>query len=165
MNVLMLAAGLGARLRTVTLKYPKTCVPFLNVPLGLYGFRFLEHLRFADLTVNTFHLPDKTTSLYESQPYYKKVISFSHETGKIPGSAGGLKKASRQFQNKNQDTILMMNSDEILFDVDPEFLNHAYEQHLKEKNLATLVVMKHPEAGKKFGAIWCEQNRVVHQSC
>ncbi|MGZ3690337.1 MAG: sugar phosphate nucleotidyltransferase, partial [Pseudobdellovibrio sp.] len=161
MNVFMLAAGLGARLRPVTLKYPKPCVPFLNVPLGLYNFRFFESIPVTSLTINTFHIPEKTVSLYESQPFYKGDIHFSHEKNVILGSSGGLKHASSFFLNRS-DTILMLNSDEVLFDVDPSFLNQAYEQHLKEKNLATLVVMKHPEAGKKFGAIWCEGPRVVH---
>jgi mannose-1-phosphate guanylyltransferase len=161
-NVLILAAGLGTRLRPVTLTVPKPCVPFLNVPMGLYNFRFLQHLKISQLVVNTFHLPDKIIELYENQPYYTDPILFSHESGSILGSAGGLKKAAElfKFKKSEDETILMLNADEILFDVDEKFLLQAYEHHVREKNYATLVTMSHPEAGKKFGGIWCEGDRV-----
>ena len=160
MNVLILAAGLGTRLRPVTFTVPKPCVPFLNVPMGLYNFRFLKHLNISQLVVNTYHLPDKIKELYTSQPYYKNPIQFSNEACQILGSAGGLKKASSLFSTEGDDTILMLNADEILFDIREEFLQEAYQFHVKENNYATLVTMSHPEAGKKFGGIWCNGSRV-----
>ena len=158
MIVFMLAAGLGTRLRPVTNLHPKPCVPFLNVPMGLYHFRYLHTVPIEQLVINTFHLPEQVVELYRSQPYYKGSINFSNEQGVILGSSGGLKKASALFKQTSDQTVLMMNADEILFDYDTGFLKKAYEKHINEKNWATLVVMKHPEAGGKFGAIWCEQD-------
>lgn len=162
MNVLILAAGLGTRLRPVTLSVPKPCVPFLNVPMGLYNFRFLKHLNINQLVVNTYHLPEKIKELYTTQPYYKNSIQFSNEAGQILGSAGGLKKASSlfKFNQKSDDTVLMLNADEILFDIKEDFLQEAFRFHIQQNNYATLVTMSHPEAGKKFGGIWCNGNRV-----
>lgn len=160
MNLFFLAAGLGTRLRPLTHKYPKPCVPFLNVPMGLYQFRFLNDLNIHSCVANSFHLPNKISDLYLNQTYHKPVL-LSEESGHILGSAGGLKKASQQFKN-DDETILMMNADEIFFTEDHSFLKKAYEQHIKKQNLATLVVMKHPEAGQKFGAIWCDQNNKVN---
>jgi mannose-1-phosphate guanylyltransferase len=154
-NVLILAAGFGTRLKPLTNKIPKPCVPFLNVPMGLYLFRYLNSLTVTQLTVNTHHLPEKIKALYKNQPFYSGPVKFSDEEGSILGSAGGLKKASSLFANTIEQTVLMMNADEIFFGADPLFLAKAYEQHLRLNSLATLVVMKHPDAGKKFGAIWC----------
>ncbi len=155
MNLFILAAGLGTRLRPLTYKYPKPCVPFLNVPMGLYQFRFLNDLTLSSCTANSFHLPEQIVNLYSQ---YNTLISA--ETGKISGSAGGLLKASKYF-DMNEDTILMMNADEIFFTADQSFIKKAYQQHISNQNLATLVVTKHPEAGQKFGAIWCDtQNKV-----
>jgi mannose-1-phosphate guanylyltransferase len=156
--VFMLAAGLGTRLRPVTNVHPKPCVPFLNVPMGLYAFRYLNSLSVEQLVINTFHLPEKIRELYQSQPYFKGRIDFSNEQDAILGSSGGLKKASHLFNNQTDQSVLMMNADEILFDYDPDFLKKAYNKHLAENNWATLVVMKHPDAGGKFGAIWCEDD-------
>lgn len=160
MNVFVLAAGLGARLRPLTNKYPKPCVPFLNVPLGLHIFRYLHNFKISQLTVNTHYLPEKVKSLYQNQPYYSGPIQFSHERDFILGSAGGLKQASHLFKKTDNPNFLLMNSDEVFIGAESDFLQKAYEQHTKTKALATIIVMKHPEAGKKFGAVWCNGNIV-----
>ena len=154
MNVMLLAAGLGTRLRPLTLKYPKPAIPLLNLPLGLYQFQYLKHLSISKMIVNTFHLPEKIHSLYIDQPYYKNEIYFSNEAGQILGGAGGLKKASPLM---NPDLpILLMNADEVYFTANESFLKKALEKHVQNKNLATVVVIQHPEAGKKFGALWAD---------
>jgi mannose-1-phosphate guanylyltransferase len=155
---MMLAAGLGTRLKPLTLEYPKPCVPFLNVPLGLYQFQYLKHLNISKLIVNTFHLPEKVQQLYQTQPYYRHQIFFSDESKQILGGAGGLKKASPLM--KKDLPILLMNADEVYFTQNKTFLQKALEEHINNKSLATVVVIEHPEAGQKFGALWCDQNEV-----
>lgn len=159
MNIFLLAAGLGARLRPLTHKLPKPCLPFLNVPLGYYQFRFLQDLQITTCVANSFHLPEQIEQLYKTQPYIRNDILFSKESGSILGSSGGLKKASAQFSP--DETILMMNVDEVFFTHNPRFIHGALEQHLANNNLATLIVMKHPDAGEKFGAIWCSSDKKV----
>lgn len=159
MNVFFLAAGFGTRLRPITDNLPKPCVPFLNAPMGYYPFRFLENLKISSCVANSFYLPAQIEQLYKNPPYYKNKISISAESELILGSAGGLKKAAKYFSQ--DETILMMNADEIFFTKNMAFLQSAYQQHLASNNLATLIVTKNPEAGIKFGAIWCDQNHRV----
>ncbi len=159
MNVFFLAAGLGTRLRPLTNKLPKPCIPFLNVPLGYYQFRYLQNLPNSKCVANTFHLPEQVKTLFNSQKFIKNQFLISPEEGKVLGSAGGLKKASELFDD--DETILMMNSDEVFFTDNLEFIEQAKNQHLRNNNLATLVVTKHHEAGEKFGAIWCNDNNKV----
>ncbi len=159
MNVMLLAAGLGTRFKPVTFKYPKPAIPFLNVPMGLYQFQYLKYLEISKLVVNTFHIPEKIEELYKNQPYYTKEVFFSHETGQILGGAGGLKKAYPLM--KKNEPILLMNADEVYFTQQKDFLKKALERHLLNKNLSTVVVTAHPEAGKKFGALWADENHSV----
>lgn len=160
MNVFFLAAGLGTRLRPLTDKFPKPCVPFLNVPLGYYQFRFLQNLKITGCVANSHHLAGQIERLYKNQGYLNHRILISNEAGSdLLGSAGGLKKASQLFGTDK--TILMMNADEVFFTPDQNFLQSALQQHISRNNLATLIVMKHPEAGNKFGAIWCDENNTV----
>lgn len=158
-NVFLLAAGLGTRLKPLTNSVPKPCIPFLNVPMGLYQFRYLSQLTISSFTVNTFHLPEQIEKLYLQQPYYKGNIQFSHEVGMIYGSGGGVKKAS-SLMSPRQD-ILMMNADEIFFTHHTDYLKKAHQYHMEHNCLATLVVIKHPEAGQKFGAIWANDQQVI----
>lgn len=159
MNVMLLAAGLGTRFKPVTFKYPKPAIPFLNVPMGLYQFQYLKYLEISKLVVNTFHIPEKIETLYKEQPYYKKEVVFSHENGKILGGAGGLKKAS-SLMNKSEP-ILLMNADEVYFTKEKDFLKKALKRHVENNNLSTVVVTAHPEAGKKFGALWADSKHAV----
>lgn len=157
LDVFILAAGLGTRLKPLTLKYPKPAVPFLNVPLGFYQLPYLKSLAIEKIVFNTHHIPEKIKSLYLNNPYLKNHLTYSDEIQKIYGSAGGLKFAEKHFKS---NTVLMLNADEVFFTSETNFLKKAYNKHLTNNNLATLIVTKHPLAGTKFGAIWCENDIV-----
>lgn len=156
---MLFAAGLGTRLRPATDLHPKPCIPLLGIPLGYYLFPYFEKLKIEALAVNTFHLPQQIHNLYKSVPY---SIQFSDEINFIKGSGGGLKQAEPLFQ-KSHNSVLVCNSDEVLFTKNENFLVEAQVQHEEQKALATLIVIKHPEAGKKFGGIWTdEKGNVKH---
>lgn len=155
-NVLLFAAGLGTRLRPATDQHPKPCLPLLGIPLGYYALPYVQQLNVSQFVVNTFHLPEQIHSLYFGA---NPETQFSNEYGFIKGSGGGLKQAAKYFDQ--MDPILTMNADEVLFTAEQNFLVKALDQHLREDALATLVVTEHPEAGKKFGAIWCDGNKII----
>ena len=156
-NVMMFAAGLGTRLKPFTNTTPKPALPLNQIPLGFYSIPYLEKIEARSFVVNTFHLPEKIHDLYQQLSF---PIQFSDEKDFIKGSGGGLKLAENKFV-KNIP-ILAMNADEIFFTAELDFLNSALDLHKRDNNFATLIVTKHPEAGRKFGAIWCEKNRVIH---
>lgn len=151
------AAGLGTRLRPITEKHPKPTIPLFGIPLGYYVLPYLDQLLVKKYIVNTFHLPEQIHALYKNT---KKEFLFSDEKDFIKGSAGGLKQAEKIISPDLP--IIVANSDEILFTKENNFLAHALKQHLEKKSLATLIVIQHPEAGHKFGGIWCDQHQVKH---
>ncbi len=162
MNLFLLAAGFGSRLQPYTTYYPKPVIPFLNVPMGFYQFQYLIHVqqKITSFVVNTHHLPLQIETLYSKQPYIKNKAKFSFEVKNILGNGGAIKKAQPLLTAN--EPILLMNADEVYFTEQKDFLNDLLSAHEKSKSLATLVVMKHPEAGKKFGALWAHGNSVRH---
>jgi NDP-sugar pyrophosphorylase family protein len=64
MNVMLLAAGEGTRLRPYTLEKPKPCIPFLSVPLAFYSLSLLSEINVHNLVTNVFHLPDQVQNLF-----------------------------------------------------------------------------------------------------
>jgi mannose-1-phosphate guanylyltransferase len=159
MNVMLLAAGEGTRLRPYTLTLPKPAIPFLNVPLAGHALRFLGNTPLSKLVVNTFHLAPQIERLFHKLPHKAEQLFFSHEAGTILGSGGGLAKARAHFQGGGD--FILMNADEVILPQDLEILEKAIAHHKKTKALATLLVMEHPEAGGKFGAVWTDTNNKV----
>lgn len=158
MKAMLLAAGEGTRFRPQTLKVPKPALPLLNVPLGYYFFPHLKSVGVNSIVVNTFHLSPLIEQLYREQNQFK--VNFSHEIEKILGAGGGLGQARTYFSG--EENFLLLNADEVLIPHDPHFLQDMKAQHLNNRPISTLLVMKHPGVGTKFGGIWVnEKNEVV----
>lgn len=159
MNVMLLAAGEGTRLRPYTDVLPKPAIPFLTVPLAAHSLNFLKGSSIEKLVVNTFHLPHKIHELFHNLPHGAKELVFSDEVGKILGNGGGLGKARSHFDGGGD--FVMMNSDEVILPERSDFLNQALQLHKKNKALATLLVMDYPGIGTKFGGVWCTKEGQV----
>ncbi len=151
------AAGLGTRLRPMTEKHPKPTIPLFSVPMGYYILPYFDQVQITKYIANTFHLPDQIHQLYINT---NKEFLFSDEKDFIKGSAGGLKQAEKMILQNIP--IIVANSDEIFFTEEFNFLDKALKQHIEKKSLATLIVIEHPEAGRKFGGIWCKEKKVSH---
>ena len=152
MNVMLLAAGEGTRLRPYTNILPKPAMPFLTVPLAAHALSFLHSIEINKLVVNTFHLPEKIHKLFHTLPPQSKELHFSDEQGEILGSGGGLGKARSYFTGGGD--FIMMNADEVILPKDSDVLKMAIATHKQTNALATLLVMDHPEVGTQFGGVW-----------
>lgn len=159
MNVMLLAAGEGTRLRPYTHVMPKPAIPFLTVPLAAHSLNFLQGHTIDKLVVNTFHLPEKIHELFRSLPHGAKEMHFSDEKGEILGNGGGLGKAQSHF--KGGGDFIMMNSDEVILPEHPDFLTRAMAEHKRSNALATLLVMDYPGIGTQFGGVWCKKDGKV----
>lgn len=157
MNLMLLAAGEGTRLRPYTEVCPKPAMPFLNIPLAAHVLGFVSPLPVTRFVVNTFHLPEKIHELFESLP--TPVAPHFSDERVLMGSGGGLKAAQKYFDLS--EPIVLMNADEIILPQDQEVISKALEHHKKTNALSTLIVMNHPEAGKKFGGVWTKGHRIL----
>ncbi|MCC6277287.1 MAG: NDP-sugar synthase [Oligoflexia bacterium] len=156
MNGLLLAAGLGTRFRPFTDKVPKPAINLLNVPIAYYNLHLIQSLGVEKLAVNTHHLPDQIKKMFTDQRVGVPV-SFSDEKSKILGTGGAIKKAKNFLTGSG--TFVVANADVVSgFSV-----TDALEFHHDRQPMATMVVMRHSEAGKKYGAVWVNSEcEVVH---
>ncbi|MGZ3779157.1 MAG: sugar phosphate nucleotidyltransferase [Pseudobdellovibrionaceae bacterium] len=162
MNVMLLAAGEGTRLRPFTEVLPKPAIPFLTVPLAAHALSFLNgdsKQRIDKLVVNTFHLPNKIHELFQQIQHGAKTLHFSDEVGEILGGGGGLGKARQHFLGGGD--FVMMNADEVILPKDVDILAKAFEHHEKSNAFATLMVMDHHGVGSQFGGVWTNSNNKV----
>ncbi len=152
MKLMLLAAGLGTRLRPVTDARAKPAVPFLNIPLLYYPFSLAEPLGIDELVVNTHHRPEQVAELARAIPGFAGRVRVSHEAEKPLGSGGGVQSARRWLEAEAD--FLVANGDEVIFPSRPDAAAELMRRHRASGALATLLVMRHPQAGGKFGAVW-----------
>lgn len=136
MKAMILAAGLGTRLRPLTRVCPKPLVPIANKPVIERTIEYLRRHGYGVLAVNTHHHAGPMAGFLGDGGRFGVRILVSHEPS-ILGTAGGVRKI-RDFWEHH--TLLVINGD-ILTDVD---LGSALEFHKTTGALATLVLHPHP---------------------
>lgn len=120
-RALVLAAGLGTRLRPLTFVYPKPLMPLWNVPLLEHLLRMLESWGVEEIAVNTHWMPEAVTAWLEARNGTART-RVSHEP-EILGTGGALRPLRDFFR---EEPFWMVNAD-IAASVDPEPLVKAFE--------------------------------------
>ena len=113
MKAMVLAAGLGLRLRPLTVYWAKPALPVLGRPIVDYTMNLLQKADIREVVVNLHHRPDSITKALEEASDRGLRVQLSEES-EILGTAGGLKKAE-SFLRK--ETFVLINGD-TLVDVD-----------------------------------------------
>jgi NDP-sugar pyrophosphorylase family protein len=131
-QAMILAAGLGTRLKPLTDTMPKALVPVCGTPLLDINIRRLQQQGYDRFVVNIHHFAQQIRDYVALQDYAPQVL-FSDETGQLLETGGGLKKAQQLF--RDDEPILIHNVD-ILDNVDYE---HFSRQHLPDEDAVLLV--------------------------
>ena len=132
MKALLLAAGLGTRLKPFTFVQAKASIPFLNVPMIHYSLQYLSTNEISETIINLHAHPDSVQAAAGNH-FGSMSIHYSHEP-EILGTAGAMAKASTLL---GDEAFVVMNSD-MICDVP---LAAIAEHHRNSGNLVTLVVM------------------------
>lgn len=135
MKAMILAAGLGTRLKPFTNDNPKALVPILDKPVIEHVILKLKDQGFNEIIINIHHFADQIIDFIKSKNYFDIRIEFSDERDKLLDTGGAIKKAAWFFDN---ESVLIHNAD-IISDVN---LCEVYNEHIQNKALATLVVNK-----------------------
>jgi mannose-1-phosphate guanylyltransferase len=153
LTAFLLAAGLGTRLRPLTLHWPKPAIPFLNVPLIEWSWALLQQQNPERLIVNRHYLPEGLNPCL-ARLGQDVEVHVSDEVAAPLGSGGAIWNA--QHLIGADQTLLIANADEVILPLRSGALDRLIQRHEASDALATLLVMRHPLAGTHFGGVWVE---------
>lgn len=111
-TAIILAAGLGTRMRPLTEKIPKPLVSVGGKPLLQYCFDSLEDAEFEKAVVNVHYLPDQIID-FTKQAKQSFQISISDERDELLDSGGGIVNALNQLGDA---PFLLLNADTFWLD-------------------------------------------------
>jgi NDP-sugar pyrophosphorylase family protein len=134
MRAMILAAGLGSRLRPLTTHLPKPLVPILNRPLLWYLIGRVRQAGIHEIAINL-HYSGAQIRRWLGRGERLGVEVIYSEEAELLGSAGGVRRMRHFFRS---EPALIVHGD-IVFDVD---LSELIQYHLEHAAQATL--MLHP---------------------
>jgi NDP-sugar pyrophosphorylase family protein len=139
MKAMILAAGVGSRLRPLTDRTPKALIEVGGVPMIERVIRRLKTAGVTEVVVNLFHLGDRIVEFLQGRDNFGLRIEFSAES-ELLDTGGGLKRAAWFFDDGRP--FLLHNVD-VLSDIDLAALLRFQEEG---GALAALAVQSRPSS-------------------
>ena len=148
MRAMILAAGLGTRLRPLTYVMPKPVAPILNRPIVAWIAELLARHGFEDVVANLSYLPEQIRGVLGDGSAFGLRISYSEEPEPL-GTAGGVGKV-RDFLAESDSFVII--SGDALTDIDLSAMRAAHEANVANGAIATLAT-KRVEDTTQFGVV------------
>lgn len=143
MKAMLLAAGLGTRLKPLTDHKPKALIEVGGITLLERSVRLLQRHGVSEIIINVHHFAEQIEAFLSEKGGFGLRIAISDEQTKLLDTGGGLKKAAWFFDDGAP--FLIYNAD-VITNLD---LGELYRAHLGAGGLATLAV-RHRPAGRCF---------------
>ena len=132
MKAIILAAGLGTRLRPMTDHLPKPMLPVGGRPLITYNLLMLKRYGITQVIINLHYQAGKIVQLLDTGAQFGLSLTYSKEP-EILGTGGGIRKAAKRL---GPGSFLVLNGD-IVADVN---LDRVVEFHHRKRAIATMVL-------------------------
>jgi MurNAc alpha-1-phosphate uridylyltransferase len=136
MRAMILAAGLGTRLRPLTDQIPKPLVRFQGKPLLEIIIDRLLFFGIEKIVVNIHHHSDQVVEFLRSRDYFKGKVVVSDETDRLMDTGGGVLKARELLDNG--EPFILHNVD-VYTNLD---INKLVAAHQDDNALITIAVKK-----------------------
>ncbi|HKH15538.1 MAG TPA: NDP-sugar synthase [Solirubrobacterales bacterium] len=134
MRAMVMAAGLGTRLRPLTYEVPKPMVPVVNRPVMEHILELLPRHGFSEVIANLHWFPETIRERFGDGSALGVDLTYSYED-ELLGTAGGVRNVAEFF---GSESFLVMAGD-ALTDIDLAALRAAHESN---GGVATLAVRR-----------------------
>ncbi len=132
-KAMILAAGLGTRLRPLTDHKPKALVEWKGVPLLEHVILKLKAHGFTEIIINVHHFAGMIREFVSSREHFGIRITFSHEKEELLDTGGGIAHASWFLK----DAPFLVYNVDVNSDLDVDAM---YRAHIRQGAMATLAV-------------------------
>lgn len=153
MKAMVLAAGLGLRMRPLTLLRAKPALPVLDRPLLQLTLERLARAGVRDVVVNLHHLPESVIEASGPGRRHGLRVRYSRER-EILGTGGGPRKVREFF---GREPCLLVNGD-VFFDFD---LRALVARHRASGALATLALRPLPDPRAYSSVVTDRRGRIL----
>ena len=137
MKAMVLAAGLGTRLKPLTNNRPKALVEVAGRTLLEITLTRLRTFGIHEVIVNVHHFGDMIENYLKTNNNFGLQIEVSREDELLLDTGGGLKKAARFFQQGLPEEPFILHNVDVISNID---FGEMLKFHEAEKALATLAV-------------------------
>lgn len=144
MQAIILAGGLGSRLKPITDYVPKPLIPINNIPLIEYQIRQLRKFKINQFVICTGYKTDQIQNYLKHKNNFDSKIQYSIEKTPL-GTGGAIKKAAKMIKDKS---FLVLNGD-IISTIDVRKL-------YSHKNAIALIELR-----TKFGTVDLEDSKIT----
>lgn len=136
---MILAAGLGTRLRPLTDERPKALVELAGKTLLEITLARLRSFGVTEVIVNVHHFADQVVAYLGANHNFGMHVEISREDHLLLDTGGGLKKAAWFFLQDGSDQPFLLHNVDVLSDID---LARMLQAHREAGALATLAVQR-----------------------
>jgi mannose-1-phosphate guanylyltransferase/mannose-1-phosphate guanylyltransferase/phosphomannomutase len=156
MKAMVLAAGLGTRLKPITFGIPKPMVPVIDRPCMAHLLALVQKHGFTDAVANLHYFPDTIRDYFGDGSAFGVNLEYNFEE-ELLGTAGGVRAVADSLTEGGEPFLII--SGDALTDAD---LTKLVERHKSSRGVATLTVKRvadtreygvvlHDEAGRITG--------------
>ena len=155
MRALLLAGGLGTRLRPITNSIPKCLVPVNGKPLLEYWLENLIKVGVSEFLINTSYLSNQVEQ-YVKNSIYKDKITLIHEK-ELLNTGGTLLENKYFFKN---ESFMLVHADNLSFCNFHNFIKNHYSR--KKECEITMMLFK-SDNPSSCGIVELDKNNIVQK--
>ncbi len=131
---MILAAGLGTRLKPFTLHHPKALAMVNGKSLLQRNIEYLQAHQIFDVIINVHHFAKQIVDAVATNNGWGSNISISDESGEVLETGGGLLKAKDFFE---ADSNFLLHNVDMLTNIN---ITEMAQKHIEQNALATLAI-------------------------